>query len=93
LQELCHHYADIHVGKTPTHKIKINKFFKKVNVSGTWWCIPVIPVLRRQRQANLCLKVNPRISRAVTLRNPVSKKQPTNQAINKKVIIVSSIYA
>ena len=44
-----------------------------------WWCTPLIPALRRQRQVDLCefeasLVYRAR-SRAVTQRNPVSKKK------------------
>ena len=32
--------------------IKIS--LKTINLAGQWWCILLIPALRRQRQADLC---------------------------------------
>ena len=46
------------------------------------WCTPLIPTLRRQRQADLCkfktslvYRASSRTARAVTQRNPVLKKE------------------
>ena len=51
-------------------------------IAGQWWCTPLIPALRRQRQADLSVfeaslvhKMDSRTSRTVTQRNPVSQKQ------------------
>ena len=32
-------------------------FFKKIKIplAGQWWCTPLIPALRRQGQADLCV--------------------------------------
>jgi hypothetical protein len=47
-----------------------------------WWRTPLIPALRKQRQEDLCefeaslvYRVSSMTARAVTQRNPVSKKQ------------------
>jgi len=59
-------------------------FIKKVRlpwVTGLWWPTPLIPELRRQRQAELCefkaslvYRVNSRTAKAMQ-RNPVSKRK------------------
>ena len=54
-----------------------SKFFKKdYLLARQWWCTPVIPALRRQRQGDLCqfkaslvYRVSSRMARAVTQRN------------------------
>jgi hypothetical protein len=49
-------------------------------VAGWWWCTPLIPEFRRQRQVGLRFEVSlvyrasPRMARA-NQRNPVSKKE------------------
>jgi hypothetical protein len=47
-----------------------------------WWCMPLIPALRRQRQpdfeASLVYKVSSRTATSI-LRNPVSKKEKTKK--------------
>ena len=50
--------------------------------SSQWWCAPLIPALRRQRQVNLCefeaslvYRTSSRTAKTVTQRNPVSKER------------------
>jgi len=31
-----------------------NTFLKAQETARRWWCMPLIPVLRRERQGNLC---------------------------------------
>jgi hypothetical protein len=33
------------------HKSSLNRY-KKTEIAGQWWCIPLIPALGRQRQAD-----------------------------------------
>lgn len=61
--------------------VKINLFVVKKGFSWVWWRTPLIPMLRRQRQANLnkfetmlVYKERFRIGRA-TQRNPFSEKK------------------
>jgi hypothetical protein len=53
--------------------------------AGQWWCMPLIPALGRQRQANFCLvdRVSSRTARA-TQRNPVSKNQNRKRKKRKR---------
>jgi hypothetical protein len=58
-----------------------------LNLTGQWWCMPLIPALRGQRQADLlssrpAYRVSSRTARA-TQENLVLKKQKqTNKQIN-----------
>jgi hypothetical protein len=65
-----------------TRRQKSCKTFKLQIGSRVWWHIPLIPVLRRQRQAGFCefeisldYKESSISARADTQRNPVSKNQ------------------
>jgi hypothetical protein len=56
--------------------LQINK-----QTAGLWWCMPLIPALGKQRQADLCkfetsliYRESSRIVKA-TLKDPVSNKQ------------------
>ena len=63
--------------------------FKKSRRGRAWWSTPLIPALRRQRQADFWVrgqpgnKVNSRTSRAIQW-NPVSKNKNKNKQTNKK---------
>jgi hypothetical protein len=58
-----------------------------IEIAAWWWCTPLIPALRRQKQANLVrgqpgLQVSFRMA-STTWRNPVLNKQ-TNKQTDKK---------
>jgi hypothetical protein len=59
-------------------------------VDGQWWHRPLIPALGRQRQEDLCefkanlvYRASSRTARAIQ-RNPVSKKQKTQNKTKKQ---------
>jgi hypothetical protein len=63
-----------------SHKINFLKSLKKENNHQAWWCVPLNPALRRQRQAglrvqgSLVYKVSSRIARALLHRETLSQK-------------------
>ena len=53
-----------HAGRyNNAHKIRVSTIISLLKINkwaGCWWCMPLIPVLGRQRQVNLCeFKANP----------------------------------
>ena len=67
---------------------------------GVWWCTPLTPALRRQRQADLyefeaslVYIVSSRTVRAVTHRNPVLKTTTTKSLKTKNLVTGPGIVA
>jgi hypothetical protein len=72
---------------------------KKITFIWIWWCVPLIPAFRRQRQVDLCeleaslvYKVSSRTAKDLYTEKPCLRERNKTQNNNKKEKGNSSIY-